>query len=144
MKKIPTLFVRNRERHLVSPAVTPGCEWVLEGEGRPTRKVDGTAVLLRDGTAYKRRTIKPGKTAPAGFEEADHDPATGKRFGWMRSIRPPRKTNCMSKQSADSRRTGGTREAKPGRTNWSGRRCRETPRAWLGTLSCVTTQRPSA
>ena len=83
MKKIPTLFVRNRERHLVSPAVTPGCEWVLEGEGRPTRKVDGTAVLLRNGTAYKRRTIKPGKTAPAGFEEADHDPATGKRFGWM-------------------------------------------------------------
>ena len=83
MKKIPTLFVRNRESHRVDPAVTPGCEWVLEGEGQPTRKVDGTAVLLRDGKAYKRRTIDAGKTAPAGFEEADHDAATGKRFGWI-------------------------------------------------------------
>ena len=51
MRKIPTLFRRNNQTHQVDPAITPGCEWVLRGEGRATRKVDGTGVLLRAGTA---------------------------------------------------------------------------------------------
>lgn len=39
MKKIPTLFERKFENHKIVdclPNVTPGLEWVLEGEGTAT------------------------------------------------------------------------------------------------------------
>ncbi len=87
MKKIPTLFRRDPDdmRHLL-PEVTPGCEWVLTGEGIPTRKYDGTCILIRrDGMtvgAYARREVKPGKEPPPNFREVDHDPVTDKRVGW--------------------------------------------------------------
>jgi hypothetical protein len=87
MKKIPTLFVRDPEdRRYVTPDVTPGCEWVIRGEGIATRKYDGTCVLVRrDGLAvhaFARREVKPGKTPPDGFVEVDHDTTTGKTMGW--------------------------------------------------------------
>lgn len=87
MKKIPTLFVRDpQDMKHVLPEVTPGCEWVLAGEGVATRKYDGTCVLIRrDGLAihaFARREVKPGKEPPAGWVEADHDEVTGKRMGW--------------------------------------------------------------
>lgn len=87
MRKIPTLFVRDPEnRKYVTPEVTPGCEWVLAGEGVATRKYDGTCVLIRrDGLAihaFARREVKPGKSPPPGFIEADHDEVTGKTVGW--------------------------------------------------------------
>ena len=45
MKKMPTLFIRefapNGGILRVTEEVTPGCEWVLNGEGVPTE-------LLRD------------------------------------------------------------------------------------------------
>ena len=45
MQKIPTLFVRDVTRpQFVTREVTPGCEWVLAGEGIATRKWDGTNV----------------------------------------------------------------------------------------------------
>jgi hypothetical protein len=83
VKKIPTLFVRDPEdRGRVLPEVTPGCEWVLAGEGRATRKYDGTCVMF-DGTSWwSRREVKPGKTPPPGWVEVDHDDTTGKRVGW--------------------------------------------------------------
>ena len=87
MKKIPTLFRRDPDdmRRVLSE-VTPGCEWVLAGEGVATRKYDGTCVLIRrDGMAvhaFARREVKPGKNPPAGWVEVDQDPATGKRVGW--------------------------------------------------------------
>lgn len=37
MRKIPTLFVRDRDTGLVVDVVTPGCEWAFAGEGRATR-----------------------------------------------------------------------------------------------------------
>ena len=83
MQKIPTLFVRNSETHRVTPVLTPGCEWVLDGEGIPTRKVDGTSVMLRDGKAYKRREVKPRKRTPPDFELAQEDTNTGKKVGWV-------------------------------------------------------------
>ena len=50
MKKIPSLFCRNYDGdRLVRDEVVPGCEWVLRGEGRPTEKVDGTALGFWDG-----------------------------------------------------------------------------------------------
>jgi len=87
MRKIPTVFVRDPDdRKHVLNEVTPGCEWVLAGEGQATRKYDGTCVLIeRDGLAIKawtRREVKPGKTPPPRFRESDHDEVTGKTVGW--------------------------------------------------------------
>jgi hypothetical protein len=87
VRKIPTLFERDPEnRKYVLPIVTPGCEWVMAGEGVATRKYDGTCVLIRrDGMAvqgYARREVKPGKEPPVNWVEADADAVTGKRVGW--------------------------------------------------------------
>lgn len=86
MKKIPTVFQRTEDRRHVIDQVTPGCEWVLSGEGEATRKYDGTCVLVRrDGLAvhgFARRIVKPGKVRPDGFVEMDHDPITGNTVGW--------------------------------------------------------------
>ena len=87
MKKIPTIFVRDFEKrpHLVVDEVTPGCEWVFEGEGDATRKWDGTCVLIRGGKMYARYDCKSGRTPPEGFEpcESGPDPNTGHWPGWI-------------------------------------------------------------
>lgn len=102
MQKIPSLFVRNFSgpQRVITQEVTPGCEWVLRGEGRPTRKVDGTACLVRDGCLYKRydRKItkqarkrggpwnkKDFKPAPDGFTPCEPEPdlVTGHWPGWL-------------------------------------------------------------
>lgn len=96
MQKIPTLYARSEEdRRFVVPQVTPGCDWVLAGEGVATRKFDGTCVLfdpkldpgllaavpaLQDW--WTRRELKPGAPAPAGYVEVEHDEVTGKTVGW--------------------------------------------------------------
>lgn len=83
MQKIPTLFARDtNDRRYVTTEVTPGCEWVLAGEGTPTRKYDGTCVMY-DGTAWwARREVKPGKTPPANYRPISTDETTGKTMGW--------------------------------------------------------------
>lgn len=84
MRKIPSLYQRNYDGdRLVRDEVVPGAEWVLAGEGVATRKYDGTCCLVRDGVLYKRLDVKPGKTAPPDFELEQHDPTTGKSFGWV-------------------------------------------------------------
>ena len=85
MRKIPTLFVRDEasNRKHVRDEVTPGCEWVLAGEGVPTRKYDGSCVLVRDGHLLKRQEIGAGATPPAGFEAVHVDGITGKNMGWV-------------------------------------------------------------
>lgn len=83
MRKIPTLFVRDESnRAHVTDQVTPGCEWVLAGEGVPTRKVDGTCVMYDGALWWARREVKPGKVTPVGFMPLDHDETTGKTMGW--------------------------------------------------------------
>lgn len=84
VKKIPTLFQRDAEdRRKITDQVTPGCEWVLAGEGVPTRKWDGTCVRLDDtGMWWARREVKPGKAIPPNFVTVDHDAVTGKLQGW--------------------------------------------------------------
>ncbi len=55
MKKIISLYQRNYDGdRLVRDEVVPGAEWVLAGEGTPTRKLDGTCCLVRDGKLYAR------------------------------------------------------------------------------------------
>lgn len=84
MRKIPTLFKRDPDdmRHVL-PEPHPGCEWVLAGEGEPTRKYDGTCMMLDDdGDWWARREVKPGKPSPPGFVAVEHDEVTGKTVGW--------------------------------------------------------------
>jgi hypothetical protein len=77
MKKIPVLFVREfhgpghlfdraKNAFTITEQVTPGCEWVLAGEGVATRQWDGTAVLVKEGRLYARFDAKNGKPPPAG------------------------------------------------------------------------------
>jgi hypothetical protein len=84
MKKIPTLFIRDpKDRAHVTRDINPGCEWVTAGEGVATIKWDGTCTLLDEaGDWWARREVKPGKKAPDGFREEQHDEVTGKRVGW--------------------------------------------------------------
>lgn len=84
MKKIPTLFIRDRKTNLVIDEVNPGCEWVINGEGIATRKFDGTCCMVRNGKLYKRYDAKKGRTPPDGFEAAQEpDPITGHQPGWI-------------------------------------------------------------
>ena len=62
MKKIPTLFERIYINHHVvetTPNVTPGLEWVLDGEGTATVKIDGSCCAIINGEFYKRYDANP-------------------------------------------------------------------------------------
>lgn len=96
MQKIPTLFQRTGyDGHKrVRDEVTPGCEWVLAGEGRATRKFDGTCCMVRAGELYRRHELRfrrgPSGTldrvggVPRDFEPAcDVDQVTLKQQGWV-------------------------------------------------------------
>ena len=87
MKKIPTLFERKFENHKVveiTPNVTPGLEWVLEGKGVATEKLDGSCTAIIDGKFYKRYDAKKGKKAPEGaIPCCDPDPITGHHPHWV-------------------------------------------------------------
>ena len=84
MKKIPTLFQRDPDNMArVLPEVHPDCRWVLNGEGWPTRKLDGMCCAIVDGIFVKRREVKKGKPAPEGFVLVETDEATGKSVGWV-------------------------------------------------------------
>jgi len=86
MKKIPSLFQRNYDSdRLVRDEVVPGCEWVLDGEGMPTVKFDGTSCLVANGALWKRYDAKKGKEPPAYFLPAQReaDAETGHLPGWV-------------------------------------------------------------
>lgn len=89
MKKIPTLFERtfDEKGRITGITDTPkkGLEWVLDGEGYATIKVDGSCCAIIDGKFYKRYDAKKGKPVPEGAikcqEEAD--PVTGHLPCWV-------------------------------------------------------------
>lgn len=86
MRKIDTLFVR--EGRLVTPAVTPGCEWVLDNVGVATRKYDGTCCLVRaedDGPKLYRRLVWDAAKgpAPAVWHHYDFNPEQRSGHGWF-------------------------------------------------------------
>lgn len=86
MKKIPNVFERDwlGDKSRVIDKVNPGCEWVLAGEGKATRKWDGTATLLRGGKMFRRYDAKNGKAPPPNFEPAQEpDAKTGHWPGWI-------------------------------------------------------------
>ena len=93
MKKIPTLFERRFENHKVVevlPIVAPGFEWVLEGEGEATIKMDGSCCAYFDGVFYKRYDAKNGKKPPEGaIPCCDPDPVTGHWPHWLKVTDKP-------------------------------------------------------
>lgn len=88
MKKIPTLFERvykNHEVVAVLPNVTEGMQWVLDGEGIATVKIDGACCAIIDGKFYKRYDAKKGKKPPAGaIPCCEPDKITGHHPHWVR------------------------------------------------------------
>ena len=84
MEKIITLFQRNYDGdRLVRDECVPGAEWVLQGEGTATIKLDGTCCMVRDGKLFARYELRQGRKAPTGFEPTTEvDPVTGKQQGW--------------------------------------------------------------
>lgn len=84
MKKIPTLFRRDpANMQNVLTEVHPNCQWVLDGEGVATAKIDGTCVMLtHEGEWWARREVKPDAAAPRRYLPVQHDHVTGKTVGW--------------------------------------------------------------
>ena len=88
MKKIPTLFERQFANHRVigiTDKITPGMEWVLDGEGVATVKWDGSCCAIIDGIFYKRYDAKKGKKPPEGaIPCCEPDPITGHHPHWVK------------------------------------------------------------
>ncbi len=88
MRKMPCLFVRNFTGHSsfeITDQVTPGCEWVANGEGAAYIKRDGTACAVFAGRPYRRYDAKRGKSPPKGAVPCDlaPDPVTGHWPHWI-------------------------------------------------------------
>jgi hypothetical protein len=49
MRKISVVFQLDCESGVLLPNVRKGNEWVLQGEGIATLKIDGSATLFKDG-----------------------------------------------------------------------------------------------
>lgn len=94
MKKMPSLFIREFENHHVVKClnkVHPGCEWVMNGEGLATEKLDGTCCLIEDDKIYARYDFKKGRKLPEGAipcQEAP-DPITGHFPHWILCVDQP-------------------------------------------------------
>lgn len=112
MKKIPNIFIRDWKgnKSLVTKERNPECEWVFNGEGRATRKWDGTCVMVRNHVLYKRYDAKKDKKGnwkpkPEGFEPCQEpDEITGHQPGWIPikwETKEERKTNRYFKMAWD-------------------------------------------
>lgn len=89
MKKISTLFKKDpNDLGKVINEINPENNWVINGEGIPTRKFDGTATAIIDGEIYKRYDVKKGRQVPEGAipcQEADT--ITGHHPHWLKCDR---------------------------------------------------------
>lgn len=92
MKKIPTLFVRDRSTGFVTPEILPGNEWILSEPSIPYRKWEGTCAKYDDNGWWSRREVKKDQAIPDNFYLADTDDNTGHLFGWI-----PAETSSFAK-----------------------------------------------
>lgn len=88
LRKMKTLFKRQFENHEVEKClneVEPECQWVLDGEGWATEKIDGTCCLIQDGKIYRRYDYKKGKKLPQGAIPCQEEPdsVTGHFPHWL-------------------------------------------------------------
>lgn len=125
MRKIPTLYRRDPEnmRRLL-PEVHPDCQWVLDGEGVATAKIDGVCTMLDDaGEWWARREVKKDRTPPANFVAVEHDPETGKTVGWE-----PMEQSSFEK----FHREASGRVLKPGTYELVGPKINGNPHGYIG------------
>lgn len=89
MKKISTLYKKDpNDLSRVINKITPENKWVIDGEGIPTRKFDGTATAIIDGELYKRYDVKKGKQVPANAIPCQEpDEITGHWPHWIKCDR---------------------------------------------------------
>lgn len=88
MKKMPTLFKREfttDHKIIIHNEVTPGCEWVLNGEGIATEKLDGSCSAIFNGEFWRRYDAKRGKPIPenAILCQSEADAVTGHLPCWV-------------------------------------------------------------
>lgn len=88
MKKMKSLFKREfNNGNIVNclNEVEQECQWVIDGEGYATEKLDGTCCLIKDGKIYRRFDYKVGRKLPANAipcqEKADE--VTGHFPHWV-------------------------------------------------------------
>lgn len=89
-----TLFKRTFIGHHVENTtneVTEGCEWVLNGEGIATQKLDGTCCLIKDGKLFARFDYKVGRKLPDGAIPCQEEPdeLTGHFPHWVEAKDQP-------------------------------------------------------
>jgi hypothetical protein len=88
MKKISTFYKKDiYDLALVVNEVNPENEWVFKF-GIPTRKYDGSAMVIIKGELYKRYDAKKGKLAPLGAIPCQEpDLITGHHPHWVKCNR---------------------------------------------------------
>ena len=120
MKKIPTLFFREFDGGRlvrVRDRVMPGCEWVLEGYGEATEKVDGACCAILGGKLYRRydANVNKGRAAPEGGIpcQPHPDPITGHWPFWVAvdPASPADKHFITAYENSPWNRENGTYEA---------------------------------
>ena len=88
MRKMKSLFERQFENQRIVKClnkVQEGCEWVLNGEGYATEKLDGTCCLIKDNKIYRRFDYKKGRILPKNAIpcQREPDPITGHFPHWV-------------------------------------------------------------
>lgn len=84
MKKIPTLFLRDRTTGFVTPEIDPVNLWITQEVSTPHKKWDGTCVKYDgDGGWWTRQEVKKGQATPSSFILEDIDSNTEHMFGWI-------------------------------------------------------------
>ena len=73
MQKIPTMFERDETQRgrPVTDKIKPECQWVLDGEGVATLKIDGTNVKIENGELLKRQKPKERDYDNAAYVPCD-------------------------------------------------------------------------
>ena len=89
MKKISTLYKKDpNDLSRVINEINHENEWVINGEGIPTRKFDGTATAIINGELYKRYDVKKGKQVPVNAIPCQEpDEITGHWPHWIKCDR---------------------------------------------------------
>ncbi len=89
MKKISTLYKKDlNDLSKVTTELDPENQWVIDGEGIPTRKFDGTAAIIINHEIYKRYDVKRGKQVPQGAISCQEpDKFTGHWPHWVKCDR---------------------------------------------------------
>lgn len=89
MKKITTLYKKDPNNlGRVINELNPDNKWVIDGDGIPTRKFDGTATAIIDGELYKRYDVKKGKEVPKdAIPCQDPDEISGHWPHWVKCNR---------------------------------------------------------